>query len=129
MKKANEEAADGSTYRRISIEKSTGEKYSLKGLIERNQIILKTIKEMGMTFATLDLQKVSANIALMELGLDGIAYGKLLRQTNKVVNAYRDILDITKEEKEQEIKILQQLRKDSVSVDGQASSDAVVFVK
>lgn len=120
---------DGTPYRCISIEKATGEKYSISGLVERNEVIIEMVNGMKTRFSTLALGKVNANIGLVELGLKAIEYRKYIKQLDKVIDTYKAQLNQLQEEKKKEIEILRQLQADGLSVDGKVSNDGIVYVK
>ncbi len=122
-------SSDGSTYRAITITNSVGERYSIRGLIEKNEGIIKTIDNAQGMFRTLNMNKLNANLALVNLGLDGITYRKHIKAASKVADAYKAQLQTLKKEKEAEIELLNNLVSCGLTVDGIPSDDNKVFVR
>lgn len=122
-------SSDGTLYRAVSIVSQVGEKYSISGLIERNEEIIRRIKDSQLMFTTLGLGNVNANVALPSLGFRAIEYGKLIKAASRMTSAYKEQLETFRKDKEAEIELLKTLVANGHTVDGIPSDDGMVFIK
>lgn len=122
-------ASDGKVYRAVSIASSVGEKYSITGLIERNEAIIRRINESQLMFTTLGLGNVNANLSLPALGLRAIEYGKLIKAAAKTTSEYKEQLAAFRKDREAEIEMLKTLLSKGLTVDGVPSDDSTVFIE
>ena len=72
---------------------------------------------------------MNAGVGLIDLGFDGIAYGKYVNNAAKIMKQYKNQLDTLKKNKEEENKLLRQLISQGLTIDGVPSNDKRIFIK
>lgn len=123
------QSSTGVRYRAFSIVNNVGKEYGFSEIIAYNDSIIKSIESSNNLFVNLNISKVNAGVGLIDLGFDGIAYGKYVNNAAKIMKQYKNQLDTLKKNKEEENKLLRQLISQGLTIDGVPSNDKRIFIK
>ena len=122
-------SSSGELFRAISIVDNVGKEYDFQEIIDMNNDVIKSVKQYLNVFVNLNISKVNAGVGLIDLGFDAVQYGKLVNNTAKVMNLYKNQLTQLQKQKEKENELIKQLISQGISIDGVPSNDKRIFVK
>ncbi len=88
---------------------------------------IEDLQEFKTTLTNLSHSQASAMLALPELGLKAISYGKIVKSGNKIVLECRKLVDVMIDEKRAEAIFLNQLINSAIDIDGKQSSEKTIF--
>ncbi len=88
---------------------------------------LEKLKELKATLSELSISQASASIGLAGLGLNAIAYGKLLKVGNAVLKECKALVEQMYEEKVVEAQFLQAILNNALDIDGKQSTEKTIF--
>lgn len=122
-------SSSGELFRAVSIVDNVGKEYDFQEIIDMNNDVIKSVKQYLNVFVNLNVSKVNAGVGLIDLGFNAVQYGKLVNNTAKVMNLYKNQLTQLQKQKEKENELIKQLISQGISIDGVPSNDKRIFVK
>ena len=95
--------------------------------LEQYKYDFDALKSMKEDVTDLMLQLPSANVGLVELGLGAIAYGKIIKATNKMLPKLKKVIDEMYRCTRENEAYLVTLLNSAVDVDGRVSTERTIF--
>ncbi len=88
---------------------------------------LDQLKLLKASLKNLSLLQANATLGLPELGLNALAYGKLLKQGGKVLKECNSLVNLMYEEKLAETQFLEAILNTAIDIDGKQSTENTIF--
>ena len=119
---------EGTVYKAVSFVDSRGQRLSINALIAENEKTISEGKSAKSSMSLMGLEKANASLALPELGLDAITYGKIIGQANKMVSQCEKSVDEVIAEKTAQNDALRAMQGKALVVGQKASTDKVLLL-
>ena len=119
---------EGVCYKAVSFVDGRGNRLSVNSIIAENEKIIADGKTVKSSMSLMGLKLANASLALPELGLDAIAYGKILRQADKMVTQCEKSVDQVIAEVTAQNETLRALQSKALVIGQKASTDKVLLL-
>ena len=118
----------GQVCKAVALKSTRGENLeSIPAQLTYCQRNLEDLKELKTTLLKLSVTQKTAFLGLPALGLNAIAYGKLVRYGNKSLKECKELVDRMYAEKLSEAQFLQMVLNSAIDIDGKQSTETTVF--
>lgn len=119
---------DGNVYKAVSCVDSRSQRLSIDALIAENERIISDGESIKSSIAVKVLGMANASLALPELGLNAITYGKIIRQGNQMLSQCKERVNNSIKEKEDQVSELKDMRSKALKIGDKESTDKVLFL-
>ena len=118
----------GQVCKAVALKSTRGENLeSIPAQLTYCQRSLEDLKELKTTLLKLSVTQKTAFLGLPALGLNAIAYGKLIRYGNKSLKECKELVDRMYAEKLSEAQFLQMVLNSAIDIDGKQSTETTIF--
>ena len=119
---------DGEYYKAVSFVDSRGNRLSINAIIDENEKIIADGKSVKSPMSLMGLEMANATLALPQLGLDAIAYGKIIGKADKMVSQCEKSVNQIIAEKTGQNEALRALQSKALVIGQKASTDKVLLL-
>ena len=119
---------EGEYYKAVSFVDDRGNRLSINTIIAENEKIIADGKSVKSPMSLMGLEMANATLALPELGLDAIAYGRIIGQADKMVSQCGKSVDQVIAEKTAQNEALRALQSKALVIGQKASTDKVLLL-
>lgn len=112
----------------VSFVDGRGNQLSINAIIAENEKIIAEGKSAKSSMSLMGLEMANASLALPELGLDAIAYGRIIEQADKMVSQCGKSVDQVIAEKTAQNEALRALQSKALVIGQKASTDKVLLL-
>jgi hypothetical protein len=119
---------EGEYYKAVSFVDDRGNRLSINTIIAENEKIIADGKSVKSPMSLMGLEMANATLALPELGLDAIAYGRIIGQADKMVSQCEKSVNQVIAEKTAQNEALRALQSKALVIGQKASTDKVLLL-
>ena len=119
---------DGEYYKAVSFVDGRGNRLSINAIIAENEKIIADGKSVKSPMSLMGLEMANATLALPQLGLDAIAYGKIIGKADKMVSQCEKSVNQIIAEKTGQNEALRALQRKALVIGQKASTDKVLLL-
>lgn len=119
---------EGVYYKAVSFVDDHGNQLSINSIIAENEGIIADGKSIKSSMSLMGLELTNASLALPGLGLDAIAYGRIIGQADKMVSQCEKSVDQVIAEKTAQNEALRALQSKALVIGQKASTDKVLLL-